>query len=297
MYVKSIRYNELIFAPIYHAFGFGRLHSLMVSRNNITLTDTYSISNFYNLISKNNLINSISIPSKILSIILKIKKNQIKVLLKKIKYFQVSTGHLDILSRKKILKQNINLFLNYGMTEAMRSTFLNLKKNKNKIHTEGKPLNGVNLKIKKKVSKKYGEILIKGKNLAYGYSDKIEWNKRLQNKYFHTGDIGFLDKDNFLVFKSRLGNKLTVNGKTFYIEDIEKIIKKFLKLDKLKIIQHNKKIYLISEVKFNNKNLYKMLSKNGINIIFDKIFFNKVSLTETGKFKFSNIKKLINEKK
>ena len=24
------------------------------------------------------------------------------------------------------------------MTEAMRSTFLNLKKNKNKIHTEGK---------------------------------------------------------------------------------------------------------------------------------------------------------------
>ena len=36
------------------------------------------------------------------------------------------------------------------MTEAMRSTFLNYEKNKNKIHTEGKPFKGVNIKILKK---------------------------------------------------------------------------------------------------------------------------------------------------
>ena len=83
MFEKNKIYNELIFAPIYHAFGFGRLHALMVSKNNITLTDFYSISNFYNLIIKNNMINGISIPSKILSVILKKNKNQNKDLLKK----------------------------------------------------------------------------------------------------------------------------------------------------------------------------------------------------------------------
>ena len=83
------------------------------------------------------------------------------------------------------------------MTEAMRSTFLNLKKNKKKIHTEGKPLNGVRIKIKKNHLKKYGEILIKGKNLACGYSDKNEWNKKFKKEYFYTCDIGYLDKDNF----------------------------------------------------------------------------------------------------
>lgn len=296
MFEKNKIYNELIFAPIYHAFGFGRLHALMVSKNDVTLTDFYSISNFYNLIIKNNMINGISIPSKILSVILKKNKNQNKDLLKKVKYFQVSTGFLDIFSRKKILNQNINLFLNYGMTEAMRSTFLNLKKNKKKIHTEGKPLSGVRIKIKKNHLKKYGEILIKGKNLACGYSDKNEWDKKFKKEYFYTGDIGYLDKDNFLVFKSRLGNKLTINGKTFYIEDIEKIIKEYFNIDKLKIIQNKNKIYLISEKKLEKKNLYKLLNKNKINITFDKIIFNKISLTETGKVKFSDIKKLINGK-
>lgn len=297
MYNDNQIYSELIFAPIYHAFGFGRLHALMTSENNIILTDTLSISNFYSLISKNNLINSASIPSKFLSIILGIKKNQLKDLLKNIKYFQVSTGYLDMLSRKKILKHNINLFLNYGMTEAMRSTFLNLKENKNKIHTEGKPLVGVKIKIKKRISKKYGEILIKGKNLAYGYSDTNEWNKRIKKKYFHTGDIGYLDKDNFLIFKSRLGNKLTINGKTFFTEDIERIIRKFLNIDKLKIVKNHQKIFLISEKKFNNRELYNKLRNNGINIVFDKIIFNKISVTETGKIKFSNLKKIINEEK
>ena len=46
MFSGNKKYNELIFAPLYHAFGFGRLHSLMKSENNISLTDFYSISSF-----------------------------------------------------------------------------------------------------------------------------------------------------------------------------------------------------------------------------------------------------------
>ena len=295
--VKNKIYNELIFAPLYHAFGFGRLHALMSSSSNITLTDTYSISNFYNLLSNYNSIDAISLPSKILSTILKINRSIIKRLFNKIKYLQVSTGHLEKFYRKKILKYNINLFLNYGMTEAMRSTFLNLKKNKNKIHTEGKILPGVNIKIKKTQSQKYGEILIKGKNLAAGYSNKEEWNKKFVNNYFETGDIGYIDKDGFLIFKSKFGNKLNINGKTFYTEDIENMIKKFSNLEKLKIVQIQNKIYLISEKKIDEKKLYKIFKKNQINIIFDKILLNKIPITETGKIKFSDIKRLINEKK
>ena len=64
------------------------------------------------------------------------------------------------------------------MTEAMRSTFLNLKKHKNKIHTEGRPIKGVKLKIKKNMLKNYGEILVKGRNLAYGYNNENEWKRK-----------------------------------------------------------------------------------------------------------------------
>ena len=104
MYGKNKIYNELIFSPLYHAFGFGRLHALMSSNNNITLTDSFSISNFYNLLSNFNSIDAISLPSKILSTIFKINKSITKRLFNGIKYLQVSTGYLEKFYRKKILK-------------------------------------------------------------------------------------------------------------------------------------------------------------------------------------------------
>ena len=128
-------------------------------------------------------------------------------------------------------------------------------------------------------------------------NNKEEWNKKFVNNYFETGDIGHIDKDGFLIFKSKSDNKLNINGKTFYTEDIENMIKKFSNLEKLKIVQIQNKIYLISEKKIDEKKLYKIFKKNQINIIFDKILLNKIPITETGKIKFSDIKRLINEKK
>ena len=61
-------------------------------------------------------------------------------------------------------------------------------------------------------------------------------------------------------------------------------------------MQNQKKIYLVSEKKINEKKLNKIFKKNQINIIFDKILINQLPLTETGKIKFSNIKRYINEK-
>ena len=49
-------------------------------------------------------------------------------------------------------------------------------------------------------------------------------NKKFVN-YFQTGDIGHIDKQGFLIFKSKFGNKLNINGKSFYTEDIENLIK------------------------------------------------------------------------
>ena len=54
--------------------------------------------------------------------------------------------------RKKLIQKNkkMKLIINYGLTEAMRATFLNSKKKPNKITTEGKPIDEVKIKIKNK---------------------------------------------------------------------------------------------------------------------------------------------------
>ena len=73
-----------------------------------------------------------------------------KKITKDIKYIQISSGFFPLNLRKKLLALGINLYINYGMTEAMRLTFLNCRKYKNKIATEGKPFKGIKLKLKNK---------------------------------------------------------------------------------------------------------------------------------------------------
>ena len=149
-----------------------------------------------------------------------------KKITKDIKYIQISSGFFPLNLRKKLLALGINLYINYGMTEAMRSTFLNCRKYKNKIATEGKPFKGIKIKIKKINNNKVGEILIKGKNLAFSYSDKKIWKQKIDNGYFKSGDIGYLDEDNFLIFKGRDDDKIDIKGNIFYASNLEAKLKK-----------------------------------------------------------------------
>ena len=109
--------------------------SLINSNNNFILTDEYSFSKLFELKKKYNF-SGLSIPAKILSMICEFDMRLIKNLLYGLKYIHVSTGHFPIKFRKKILNLGVNLYINYGSTEAMRSTFLNCKKFQNKIHRE-----------------------------------------------------------------------------------------------------------------------------------------------------------------
>ena len=298
MFDKNSMFNELIFAPIDHAFGFARLHSLIVSRNNFTMTDNISYSKLDELTINIKNINSLSIPAKILTNLLNMNQNISKQILKNIRYIQVSTGYFPLKLRKRLVSLNINLFINYGMTEAMRATFLNYNKFKNKIKTEGRPFEGVKIKILKKKGAKFGKILIKGKNLANGYSDKKEWNKKFKSDYFDSGDIGSLDSDNFLTYKTRDSNKLNINGITLYLDKIENIIKDKFMIPAVKIINFkNVGLYLFIDKDIDNNLIHTFLKKTNINIVFNKIMFLKFNKKDTGKINLTNIIKKISEKK
>ena len=295
-------FYELIHAPLDHAFAFGRLHSLLSSNNHFAISNEINISNFFNILQFKKKINAISITAKILSTIVNLDFKLFKKITKDIKYIQISSGFFPLNLRRKLLALGINLYINYGMTEAMRSTFLDCSKYKNKIATEGKPFKGIKIKIKKINNNKIGEILIKGKNLAYSYSNRKIWSQKIHNGYFKSGDIGYLDEDNFLIFKGRDNDKIDFKGNIFYASNLETKLKKKFQLKNVKILnktnlKKDNKVYLFLEKKLKKKEIYIFFQNENINLSFEKIIYTKFHFNETGKLKVNNLIKLINEKK
>ena len=78
-----------------------------------------------------------------------------------------------------------------------------------------------------------GEIVAKGPNVMLGYYENeeatntvIEIDKN-GNRWFHTGDLGYIDKDGFIFITGRKKNVIVLkNGKNIFPEELEALITK-----------------------------------------------------------------------
>jgi len=196
--------------------------------------DQINLTELFRLYKKNSC-NSLSIPAKILEKTMMYNKNLFLKNFSNCKYIQISSGLFPIKLRKKLLQKNINMFINYGTTEVMRTTFLDVKKHPNKINTEGKPFKDILIKTYNPKSNK-GELLVKGPNVAIGYSNKEAWQNKLKNGWYITGDIVKIDRNKFITYLGRTDDSVNLNGINYSISYVEKYLFKHLKVKNLKIL-------------------------------------------------------------
>lgn len=91
----------------------------------------------------------------------------------------------------------------------------------------GLPIPGVDVRIEKPDKSGIGEILVRGSNVMKGYfNNLLETKKVFMDEWFHTGDIGRIDKRGFLYITGRCKNVIvTKNGKNVFPEELETYIK------------------------------------------------------------------------
>lgn len=138
---------------------------------------------------------------------------------------------IDVKIGKWLQDIGITFLQGYGLTETAPIAALT-PEFELKVGSAGKAVRCAELKIDNPNEKGEGEILIKSTTLMIGYYEnqketdeaiKIDING---NRWFHSGDIGYLDSDGFLYITGRSKNVIvTQNGKNIYPEEIELMLK------------------------------------------------------------------------
>ncbi len=124
-----------------------------------------------------------------------------------------------------LLGFGIRTLQGYGLTET--SPVVSIENDfDTRLGSVGKAVNNVEIKIEGKDEKGIGEILVKGPNVMLGYYKNDEATKEaLQDGWYHTGDLGYLDLDGFLYITGRKKNVIVQkNGKNIFPEELEMLI-------------------------------------------------------------------------
>lgn len=125
-------------------------------------------------------------------------------------------------------KYGIKTFQGYGLTECSPIVICNSDK---EIRAEsiGKPIPEVEAKLVDCDENGVGEICVKGPMVMMGYYKDEETTKSVfdEDGFFHTGDLGRMDKDGFYYICGRSKSVIvTSNGKNVFPEELEALLTK-----------------------------------------------------------------------
>ncbi len=121
----------------------------------------------------------------------------------------------------------ITVFEGYGITECSPLVAVNSSRVL-RPRSVGAPVFGCEVKIdRENESDETGEILVKGPNVMLGYYKNPEATAEVftEDGFFRTGDIGYLDKDNYIFITGRKKNVIILsNGKNVFPEELEEYL-------------------------------------------------------------------------
>jgi len=115
----------------------------------------------------------------------------------------------------------------YGLSECSVAATINPLEGPRKPGTVGPALPGLTVAIAGHDGRhlpvgESGEVIIKGPNVMRGYLGRPEETaKVLREGWLHTGDVGYLDEDGYLVLVDRMKDMIIRGGENIYPKEIE----------------------------------------------------------------------------
>jgi len=145
----------------------------------------------------------------------------------RLRFFGIGGAPLARYVEEFLKEAHFPYIIGYGLTETSPLIAGTRMGYPIKIGSTGLAMVGVEIKIQEEnENTKEGEILVKGPSVMLGYyKDEQQTAEVMQDGWFATGDLGYIDEDGYLFISGRSKNMiLGASGENIYPEQIESII-------------------------------------------------------------------------
>ena len=190
----------------------------------------------------------------------------------------------------------------YGLTETAPIAALTPQYD-SRVGSAGKAVVCAELKIDNPNEKGEGEVLIKSETLMIGYyedkeaTDEVIETDEQGNRWFHSVDVGYLDKDGFLYITGRIKNVIvTQNGKNIYPEEIELMLGEIPEIKECMVygkeVEGEKELIITAKVIPNLEEIHKEHDGELTDDIIHDIIWEKIKEVNHKLTSYKAIKKL-----
>lgn len=218
--------------------------------------------------------------------------NQLGGHLRVVVYGAASIDKNTVIGLKNI---GINMLNGYGLTET--SPVLSAENDKyKKAGSVAFPMPGMEIMIDSPDEKGVGEICAKGPCLMLGYYKNEEATKEaIKDGWFHTGDLGYYDKDGYLFISGRKKNVIILkNGKNIFPEELETLIAKLPYVTENMVYARDRNEDIIVAVKIvYNESIMKEMFPNATKDDYHDIIWKDIKEINKTLPKYKYIKHLI----
>jgi len=150
-----------------------------------------------------------------------------------LRYCSQAGGHMSRRIKEELqrsLPEHTEIFIMYGATEASaRLTYVEPGRFEDKMDSIGKPIPGVTLRVLDEKGQEVfigqtGEFVAAGSNIMQGYWKQPKATRSvLDQDGYHTGDLGFQDREGYFYVTGRKDNLVKVGGHRINPQEIEDV--------------------------------------------------------------------------
>ena len=218
----------LIVAPMFHAAGSNSVLQCVALGICQIVVPAFEPNLCLDLIEKHRCSATLAVPTMVAALIEAQAQNPRDTSSLRLIAHGASPITTEVLRRAHEEFANAELLHLYGATETA-PLVTGLRHEENLIGTSrgksvGHPSLGVSLRIDADAGEA-GEVLVNGPNVMQGY-----WNKpdqtadALQDGWYRTGDIGYLDDEGYLYLVDRAKDMIISGGENVYCSEVEEVI-------------------------------------------------------------------------